>query len=187
MHLRVSLSGLLLLFLCGHSVADNSIDISFNAPLFCDNSRKSIVYAMVSSNKNSFTKITQLAYFTDGYKNTPASNFYTSSQYKVNEDGQIGILLSMMVGEDVYNYSPQKSGEKSLCSIRPKKGWRKELLRHETVSIYESGDFEAFCNFSSQLGMCKTSKELAAKLYIPNPYGGPKILFESKFIFKEFR
>jgi hypothetical protein len=90
-------------------IAEQVIDISFEAPLYCANEHKSILYAATSFNKDSFTKVTDLAYFTDGYANIPVSNFYSARGYRI-EGNTLTVDLAMLVGSNTLDYGPQKSG-----------------------------------------------------------------------------
>lgn len=123
-------------------MAEQIVDISFGAPLYCANERKSILYTATSFNKDSFTKVTDLAYFTDGYANIPVSNFYSAREYKIDRN-TLTVVLAILAGSNVLDYGPQKTGDLSNCKVTLEAGWREKLKVVGDVQIYESSDFEA--------------------------------------------
>ncbi len=164
--------------------AEKIVDISFSAPLFCENERSSILYAKTSFNKSSFTKITDLAYFTDGYKNQPVSNFYTANNYLVAKN-VFKVNLIMLDGLNIHDYGPKDSAKKFYCTVTLDDDWRDKLKYSGDVEIYKTEDFSAECFVGPYAGkMCKTSKILSDKLHITSPYEDRKLSFESIFTYK---
>ncbi|MCG2634511.1 MAG: hypothetical protein J4A00_06250 [Gammaproteobacteria bacterium] len=183
-----TLTSTALAFLFSSALMANEIeDVSFESPLFCDNDRKSIKYAAVSFNINRFSKITDLAYFTDGYPNAPVSNFYTASRYKI-EANVLDVDLKMLIGGDVTDYGPQKSGEISTCRILLDEKWRSKIEVTGDVSWYETDSFSAICQLGlSDQVQCRTSDDLARSLKLVNPYGGATLPYSTKFRYRTWK
>lgn len=162
-------------------IAEEIVDISFEAPLYCTNGAKSIVYAATSFNKDSFTKITDLAFFTDGYANVPVSNFYTARGYEIRRN-TFTVELAMLNGSNVLEYVPQKSGDLSYCKVTVEADWRDKLKNTGDVRSYETSEFDAVCEIGHiREGLCQTSMRLNKGLLLQNPSGGPALPFAFKF------
>ena len=168
-----------------HTLAAKEIvDIDFETPLFCENQHRSIKYGTASSNTGRFNKFTDLAYFTDGYANVPVSNFYTTESYTVTGN-IIEFRMKMLVGTDVHDYGPQKSGDLSVCRMVLEKGWERKIEISGGISSYLTDSFEVTCTLGvSGKYVCSTSDALSGKLKLLNPYGPEPLPFAKKFRYR---
>lgn len=166
-------------------------DISFQAPLFCENERKSIVYANFAAKKFSFSWLTRLAFFTDEYPNAPAAYLFSSVDYRI-EGNKIFIDFYSMdrYAKNVKKWNLVESGELAVCEITLDEKWRTELRPKfpelkDSVIMYETSEFEVACNFGSiEEKKCSYSSELAKKLTINSPYDAKKLPFRAELTFK---
>ena len=168
-------------------------DISFSAPLFCSNERKSIVYANFSANMNSFSWLTRLAYFTDGYPNEPHSYLISASSYKLDKN-KINISFLPMnesaIDVNDYKISDIKHRAPITCNVTLNPKWRSELKAifpdlKDSVIMYETKDFELECDFVGLTEQkCSYSEVLAKKLNLGSPYDGKKLPYNVSFTFK---
>lgn len=158
------------------------VNISFKAPLFCNNERKSIVYVILSTKEDSFTKVTTIAYFTDGYPNMAYSDWYSAASHKT-EDDQLTIELTRLVGVEATNFKPQKSGKLATCIVIPKdKNWNPKLKPKDEGAGFQTEEFTAKCTFpNNNIETCETSPELAKKLYVSSPYDQKKLTYQTEF------
>ena len=169
------------------SKEDVIVDVEFRAPVFCKNHRNSISYLLVSLNVDSFSRVTDLAYFTDGYLNSVAPDFYSASRV-TTLDNEFRVELKKLVGPNAFDFGPQKNGVAALCTVKLSKGWRRELKLIQGVEIFETGDFEVECSFPlDPREMCSTSRKLAKNLFLNNPADGKKLRYESKFVYKTWK
>ena len=166
-------------------------DISFSAPLFCTNKRKSIVYANFSANRNSFSWLTRLAYFTDGYPNQPHAYLVTATSYKLDKNRlNVSFLPMDLSANTVNDYKVSKYAVPMVCSITLNPKWRIDLKAKfpelkDSVVMYETKDFEMNCDFVGlEEEKCSFSQKLAKNLSINSPYNAQKLPFEATFTFK---
>ena len=163
------------------------VDVEFRAPLFCENDRKTISYVIVSLNVDSFSKVTDLAYFTDGYPNIVSPDFYSASRSST-KGGEFRVELKKLLGSKASEFHPQKSGALASCVIRVDRDWKSKLKRTQDVEIFETDKFDAICSFPMDAReTCRTSKSLAKKLYLSNPLDGRELRYDTIFRYKTWK
>lgn len=187
--IKTILAALILLFSCTLAAKD-IVDVSFEAPLFCDNYRNSILYGSISFNKGSISKVTSLAYFLDGYPNSPVSNSYTTHKYAV-EGNNFTVELKIIDGATSAELAPREYG-KLTCMVQVEKDWKNQLKTFDDVSVYYvRQEFSATCKFRGipvELNntTCRTSPDLANKVQLINPYNSSRLPFDSVFKYKHW-
>lgn len=164
--------------------AEEIVDVQFMAPLFCENHRKTISYIIASLNVDSFSKVTDLAYFTDGYPNVVGPDFYSASKSSV-KGNVFKVELKKLVGTKASEFYPQKSGPLATCIVTVKNEWKDEMKRTQDIDVFETNEFDVMCSFPlDERAVCKTSKSLAKRLYLNNPYDGNELDYDSKLTYK---
>lgn len=173
-----------ILLFCTTSAADEVVDIEFSSPLFCENDRKSIAYVIVSFNIDSFSKATDIAYFTDGYPNVVGPDFYSAYRSKV-ENNVFTVELKKLVGTRASDFQPQKSGPLAKCSVTVIQDWKTKINRTQDVKVFETEDFDAQCKFPLDARkFCQTSVDLESQLFLSNPTDGKKLRYDRTFRYR---
>lgn len=163
------------------------VDVEFRTPVFCENDRNTISYIIISLNVDSFSKVTDLAYFTNGYANIVDPDFYSSSNSSV-QGNKFKVELRKLVGSKASDFMPQKSGQLTTCTVTIDRDWKNKLKRHQDIKIFETENFDVECSFPlDSREICKTSKPLAKNLYLNNPSDGKKLRYDSKFTYKTWK
>jgi hypothetical protein len=181
---KISIIILSLFLVPVYATGEVVVDTAFQTPVFCENDRKTISYIIVSFNEDSFSKVTDLAYFTDGYPNIVGPDFYSASSSSVINN-KFNVKLKKLVGSKASDFSPQKSGPLAKCTVTVSSDWRKKIKRIQDIEIFQTDDFDVKCSFPlDEREICKTSKPLAKNLYLYNPSNGKKLWYKSKFTYK---
>lgn len=152
------------------------VDVS--ATLFCNNSRKSIIFVNLSSKPKGINKITSLFYFVDGYPNSPLSNWYVTNKAYISANFT---TIEMNRVESLQDSKVELSKSLSKCIVKYTTDSQK--IKSNTQDL----NFTIDCDFPLEgFISCKTDKTLEEKIKIRSPYDNKTLMpFERKLMLIE--